>query len=388
MLLELIHKINQKGHVYLVGGFVRDQLLNIKSKDKDMEVYGLSGEELEKILCECLLEYRVNRKYGVYHIKSLNCDLTLARVEKYNHGKLKVFFSPYASFTQASKRRDLTINSILYDPLLHQYKDPFGGIKDLYDGILRAIDLDFFKNDPLRILRLSRFVARFPTFNVELKLFHLCQQYGFSISKLSKAKIYDEYTKILQCQKPSYAFYFLDVIDAFQPFYISESTKCIIDNLSYYHASIQLRWIGLCLLLDHQTLMDCFSSNKWIRCIETTRQALSMLYEDITFNHQGYYYQILRLITPYLTLEELHILALSSTNPQNIEKINKYFKIMKAKYGTTLPLPLITGNTLQQLGFQDQKMYRIIIEESYQYQLQGLDKEKIIVVLHDKYGYK
>lgn len=142
---------------YLVGGAVRDRLLNLVVKDRDWVVVGATAEHLLKC------GYRqVGQDFPVFLHPQSKEEYALARTEsKRGHGYqgFAVNFTPNITLEQDLLRRDLTINAIAQDPNGELY-DPYGGISDLHQRILRHVS-PAFSEDPLRVLRTARFHARF-----------------------------------------------------------------------------------------------------------------------------------------------------------------------------------------------------------------------------------
>ena len=151
----------------IVGGFIRDALLNTQSKDIDIELYNLNSfEELEKILTPFGTINSVGKSFGVYKLsfEDLEIDFSLPRTEQkisLGHKGFSVTTSSNIDFKTASKRRDFTINSMGYDVLEKKLLDPFFGMRDLKNKILECVDNKTFVEDPLRVLRAVQFSARF-----------------------------------------------------------------------------------------------------------------------------------------------------------------------------------------------------------------------------------
>ncbi|OUS01208.1 multifunctional CCA tRNA nucleotidyl transferase/2'3'-cyclic phosphodiesterase/2'nucleotidase/phosphatase [Gammaproteobacteria bacterium 54_18_T64] len=142
---------------YLVGGAVRDKLLGIAVKDRDWVVVGAQPQELEQ------LGFRtVGSDFPVFLHPDTGEEYALARTERKNgHGYGGFIFHTDASVTleQDLSRRDLTINAIAQDSN-GQLVDPYGGQQDIAERKLRHVSAAFIE-DPLRVLRVARFAARF-----------------------------------------------------------------------------------------------------------------------------------------------------------------------------------------------------------------------------------
>jgi tRNA nucleotidyltransferase (CCA-adding enzyme) len=146
--------------VYLVGGAVRDELLGVRHREKDWVVTGSSPDEL---LSE---GYRqVGASFPVFLHPESGEEYALARTERKQgrgyHG-FAVDFHPGVSLEEDLARRDLTVNAMARDSN-GRLIDPYGGQKDLEQRVLRHVSPAFCE-DPLRVLRVARFAARFAAF--------------------------------------------------------------------------------------------------------------------------------------------------------------------------------------------------------------------------------
>ncbi|HEV7799825.1 MAG TPA: multifunctional CCA tRNA nucleotidyl transferase/2'3'-cyclic phosphodiesterase/2'nucleotidase/phosphatase [Burkholderiales bacterium] len=143
--------------VYEVGGAVRDELLGLPVKDRDYVVVGATPEEMTD------LGYRpVGKDFPVFLHPETHEEYALARTERKTgpgyHG-FKFHASPDVTLEEDLQRRDLTINAIARDEE-GRLIDPFNGADDLSIGLLRHVS-PAFAEDPVRILRVARFAARF-----------------------------------------------------------------------------------------------------------------------------------------------------------------------------------------------------------------------------------
>ena len=152
-------KINIQKNIYQVGGSVRDKLLGIDSSDIDFVAVGYSEDDFSHL-------QKVGKDFPVFLTKD-GYELALARVERKTANGYNGFETSTKNVTlqEDLKRRDLTINSIAYDEANDKYIDPYGGIDDIKNKILRHTS-DAFKEDPLRVLRLARFQAKFIDFKI------------------------------------------------------------------------------------------------------------------------------------------------------------------------------------------------------------------------------
>ena len=153
------------GRAWLVGGWVRDLLLESPSKDFDLEVHGLEPDALEAILERRGRVNKVGRSFGVYKLRigDQDVDVSIPRKDSKvgpGHKGIHAEGDPHLGIEQALLRRDLTINALAYDPLDGTFADPYGGRRDLEAKVLRAVDGATFGEDPLRALRVLQFAAR------------------------------------------------------------------------------------------------------------------------------------------------------------------------------------------------------------------------------------
>lgn len=198
---------------FLVGGFVRDLLLDLSPTDADVEVYGIESKTLEELL-NTLFPGRVNlvgRAFGVFKIhleESHELDVALPRRESKTgpgHKDFSIQGDPHLDPKEALRRRDFTLNAILLDPITGELIDPWNGEKDLRNGILRMVDANHFGEDPLRIYRAVQFAARFSlTLEPEtLTLLKTMVARG-DLDHLPPERVTEEWRKLLlKAEKPS-----------------------------------------------------------------------------------------------------------------------------------------------------------------------------------------
>lgn len=143
--------------IYLVGGAVRDALLNLPVKDRDWVVVGATAEQL------LAQGYQpVGKDFPVFLHPQSHEEYALARTERKTgrgYTAFQVFADPNVTLEEDLQRRDLTINAMAQDQD-GRIIDPFGGQQDLQRGILRHVS-PAFAEDPVRILRVARFAARY-----------------------------------------------------------------------------------------------------------------------------------------------------------------------------------------------------------------------------------
>jgi tRNA nucleotidyltransferase (CCA-adding enzyme) len=196
------------GMALLVGGAVRDKLMGKLSKDYDIEVYGLHPDLLEKELRKVYKVDAVGKSFGVLKVSIDGEDLDVSvprRESKSGRGHKGFILVPDPSMTieEAARRRDFTVNAILMEPRTGKIFDPYNGVEDIKNQVLRAVDPRAFVEDPLRILRGAQFAARFQL-AVEPHTLLLMQQASSELVELPKERIGAEWHKLLmKSEKPS-----------------------------------------------------------------------------------------------------------------------------------------------------------------------------------------
>lgn len=156
---------------YIVGGAVRDRLLGINPKDRDWVIVGADAKDVEYLKS---IGYTLIGKDFPVFLSPAGEEVALARIERKNGNGYNGFECRTEKVTieEDLYRRDLTINSMAYDPILNMLVDPYGGKSDIDNKILRHTS-DAFSEDPLRVLRLARFAARYKDFSIHESTFKL-----------------------------------------------------------------------------------------------------------------------------------------------------------------------------------------------------------------------
>jgi tRNA nucleotidyltransferase (CCA-adding enzyme) len=208
------------GRAMLVGGCVRDELMEIQPKDWDLEVYGVEPEKLREILDSFGEVNAVGEAFTVYKLGN-DMDVSIPRREKKTgkgHRGFVIEGDPEMSFEEACSRRDFTVNAILKDPLTGEIVDPFGGGEDIKKKILRHVSDETFAEDSLRVLRAAQFAGRLE-FDIAPETVDLCKT--IDVTDLPKERIWGEVEKLLlRAKRPSIGLkwlYELGVVDQLFP---------------------------------------------------------------------------------------------------------------------------------------------------------------------------
>ena len=200
--------------IYCVGGAVRDQLLGLAVQDRDYVVVGATPEEM------VAQGYRpVGKDFPVFLHPHTHDEYALARTERKTakgYKGFQVYATPEVTLEQDLSRRDLTINAIAQAADGHLI-DPHDGLADLKAGILRHVS-GAFVEDPVRILRLARFAARFTTFTVADETSALMREMvqNGEVDALVPERVWQELAKGLMEVQPSRMFEVLRQCGALQ----------------------------------------------------------------------------------------------------------------------------------------------------------------------------
>ena len=263
--------INQQ--VYVVGGYVRDYYLDNRNSDiTDIDFVTVgSGILLARKVAETLKTKKISvfKQFGTAQVKYKNLDLEFvgARKESYRRDSRKPVVED-GTLEDDQLRRDLTINALSWclNPgsfgVLH---DPFGGIQDLQNKIVRTpIDPEkTFDDDPLRMMRAVRFATQI-RFNIDPKTMEAIKTMAPRLSIISKERIIDEVNKIVMTPKPSSGFALLLKSNLLKQFFpemvrligVEEKngqrhkdnfwhTLEVLDNVAEVSENLWLRWAAI-----------------------------------------------------------------------------------------------------------------------------------------------
>ncbi|MBR1427747.1 MAG: HD domain-containing protein [Prevotella sp.] len=201
---------------YVVGGYVRDIFLERPSNDIDVVVVG-SGISVAEALKKKLgkrAHLSVFKNFGTAQIKTKGIEVEFvgARKESYSHDSRKPIVEN-GTLEDDQNRRDFTINALaicLNSSRFGELVDPFNGLYDMEDGIIRTpLDPDItFSDDPLRMLRCIRFATQL-NFYIEDDTFNALQRNAARLKIISGERIADEMNKIMMSRHPSTGFDYL-----------------------------------------------------------------------------------------------------------------------------------------------------------------------------------
>ena len=229
--------------VYVIGGFVRDKLLDrTDKKDIDIVVQG-NGIDFARKLAKALGIKKVSiyKTYGtaMFTYEDTELEFVGARKESYNENSRNPEVEQ-GSIEDDQKRRDFTINALAISLNKENYGeliDPFNGIKDLRDKIIRTpLNPDItFSDDPLRMLRAMRFASQLD-FEIEKESFAAISKNKHRIKIISAERVHTEINKIILSAKPSIGFYLLyksGILEIIFPELHNLSGVAVVNNISH-----------------------------------------------------------------------------------------------------------------------------------------------------------
>lgn len=273
----LANEFNKKGHeLYIVGGYVRDYLLGITSKDIDI-VSDMDTSEVEKI-CKKLKAKtsNINSHLGTIGITYNSQKFEYTRFREESYSNMGTHTPDTINFVSElkldSNRRDFTINTIYYNILTEQIINPHGGVKDLENKVLRTTLTPHktLSDDGLRILRAVRFASTF-NLKIEKKTFKALKVFTPLLNKISKERILKELQSVVTADyihKISNTI-FLKLCNKLKlPMYIFNSTLSTSkpfskkDVSNFYHLSKNARLIGFYMLILKNYFITYLDSNQ------------------------------------------------------------------------------------------------------------------------------
>ena len=312
-LIEDLIKLNIKP--ILVGGIVRDYLMNpnLESKDIDIEMYTTKNYEdilidLEKLGYKCDI---VGKQFGVIKVKdendndfndihftngiglhltskacSLYVDLSLPRVEKSignKHGDFEITTNGELSYKEAFKRRDFTFNAIGYDFIENKLIDLYNGVNDLNNKIIKHVNAKTFIEDPLRIYRAIQFAARFE-FEIHPRTKVLIKDMislGM-LDNIPKERIYVEFEKLLTKSKnPSIGFELMREFNILDKYFPELNNLINVPQDPKWHPEGDV-WIHTMMVIDEMAKLEVDKDKKLLYLLSCLCHDLGKLSTTIT----------------------------------------------------------------------------------------------------------
>lgn len=187
-VIKLIAPYLKNRRAYIVGGFVRDTLMDKSSSDRDLIVFEDELELFAKDLADKIDAYFIE-------LDAVNNIYRLVLDDKINY--IDIAKPVEDDFEKDIKRRDLTINAIAYDINNQKFVDLTGGIQDIKDKVIRGISSKNFEDDPLRLVRIFRFYAQ-TGFEIVPELMELTKKMAYRINEPAKERVRVELLKLFE----------------------------------------------------------------------------------------------------------------------------------------------------------------------------------------------
>lgn len=250
------------GVAYFVGGYVRDLLMGEAGKDIDVEIHGLTPDELKGILDSLGQRLDIGESFGIFGLRGYSIDIAMPRRESCRgrgHRDFDIFVDPHIGTLGAARRRDFTINAMMQNILTGEIIDHYGGREDLEKKLIRHVDGHSFAEDPLRVLRGAQFAARFE-FEIADETVELCSQ--MDISTLPRERILGELEKaLLKATRPSIFFEMLRRMDQLDVWFPELKSLIGIEQNPKYHTEGDV-WVHTMMVLDQAAKLREFAKSR------------------------------------------------------------------------------------------------------------------------------
>lgn len=360
------------GRTYYVGGYVRDQFLGIENKDLDIEIHGVNQIDLYSVLTKTGQPISYGKSFGVYSLKGYNIDIALPRSETKTgtgHKDFNIEINPYIDITKAIQRRDFTINAIYKNVLTGKIIDPFNGVSDIKNKVIRYVDKKSFPEDPLRVLRGCQFASRF-NFKIDKDTIELCK--NIDIKTLSKQRVEEELKKCLLKGKPSIFFKYLNKMNHNN--YWFKEIKDVNDKAIKYRNKVnhpyEFMLTCLCLNISRRKVVSLLS--RIVSKKKTIEYVLNMY--DLSKNKLSSDYSIYSMFDKSFDPNDLIYIRLINNNDDYkllSNKYNSYIQIMS--------LPYVKGKDIQHIKINNKENYSKALKYAHRLRLKKVPYEKALV---------
>lgn len=325
------------GQGFYVGGFVRDKLMGYESKDFDIEVFGIEENKLQTIL----------EKYGSVKIVG-NFEIYL--LEK----NVEVYLSKEKKLETSAKRRDLTINAMYYDPLDDKIYDFFNGQKDIEEKILRYCNKETFIIDPLRIMRVAYFGAKY-NFKIDEELMALIKENKEKILLVDSDRVFQQFEKILFLEENQKALEILDEMGVLQLF-IKNTVN--VKKIAFTKKDRLLLWS---VFLYGEKEFNFIKNKNFVKEIKDLHWA----YEELKIIKENFSkFSLKKIVLKVPIRRVLRFYYIFTKDIIFLRKIYRSYYSFKNNLE-----PLIKGRDLVNLGFSKRKEYGEILSILYEKQL-------------------
>ncbi|MFW6247141.1 MAG: CCA tRNA nucleotidyltransferase [bacterium] len=345
---------NLGGKIYSVGGAVRDEFLGKESKDLDVLITGVPSNELVDILSKYGKLNLVGESFGIIKFvpegSNEEIDIAIPRTDTPTGGGGHKDFNTQSDHTLPIEkdlyRRDFTINAMAKD-IDGNIIDPYNGLEDLKNKIIRAVNPDAFSDDPLRMLRAIQFASRFG-FTIEPHTFEMIQKNLDNVGRIAMERRYVELDKIREKGDMRYGAQLLKDTGFFRKLFGYELNQSIIDNAPFDKVNTTAEFIFL-ILQESQTPEELFKTR------------IHNLADD---------YKIIKALNIAYKSNANHPIAARSTahnmylkHPKSLESniLPELIKttcndLLQGKYPKTVNELAVNGNDLMQIGLKNKQI--------------------------------
>lgn len=320
-------------------------------------------------------------------IDEYDFDFSLPRIEKKvgnSHQDFEVSTNANLSFKEAAIRRDFTINAIGYDYFKNEILDPFGGMNDLKNKIIKHIYDKTFVEDSLRVYRSVQFASRFE-FKIDENTKILCKKIVSSgeLKFLPKERVFEELKKLfLKSKKPSLG---LNLLKEFNIMNIEQNLE-EIDNLAFILKDKNYDDFRK-LYLFYSCLCKGMNENETFSFIKNLTDDKKFIKNILILNETNLTndIKILKRLSLKLKLEDLIVLNQAFKNTISLE----VFEILKSLDILNTPIkPLVLGKDLIKLGFAPSEKFKEILDFAFDLQIEdNLSKSNIIEKIRQQYKF-
>ena len=418
------------GCAYFVGGYVRDMIKGGEGKDIDIEVHGLTPNQLKGLLDSLGQRLDMGESFGIFGLKGYSIDIAMPRKESCRgkgHRDFDVFVDPHIGTLGAAKRRDFTVNAMMQNILTGEIIDHFGGREDLEKGIIRHVNDSSFAEDPLRVLRGAQFASRF-NFEIAEETKALCR--SMDISTLPKERIMGETQKaLLKAERPSIFFEKMREMGQLSVWFPELEALIGVEQNPKYHSEGDV-WVHTMMVLDQAAGLKQYSSNPLGFMLSAVAhdmgKAVATELIDGVIHAYGHEVKGLPLVKTFmerltsesalikyvLNMAELHMKpnviaavnasikssnkmldsaidpegliclaiadGLGKTSPLEYVSYNDYFRERVAIYREYMSRPYVMGQDLIKAGLKPSKDFSDYLEYAHKLRLAGVDKESAL----------
>ena len=418
------------GCAYFVGGYVRDMIKGGEGKDIDIEVHGLTPNQLKGLLDSLGQRLDMGESFGIFGLKGYSIDIAMPRKESCRgkgHRDFDVFVDPHIGTLGAAKRRDFTVNAIMQNILTGEIIDHFGGREDLEKGIIRHVNDSSFAEDPLRVLRGAQFASRF-NFEIAEETKALCR--SMDISTLPRERIMGETQKaLLKAERPSIFFEKMREMGQLSVWFPELEALIGVEQNPKYHSEGDV-WVHTMMVLDQAAGLKQYSSNPLGFMLSAVAhdmgKAVATELIDGVIHAYGHEVKGLPLVKSFmerltsesalikyvLNMAELHMKpnviaavnasikssnkmldsaidpegliclaiadGLGKTSPLEYVSYNDYFRERVAIYREYMSRPYVMGQDLIKAGLKPSKDFSDYLEYAHKLRLAGVDKESAL----------